>query len=132
MLSEEKKKRVKEDFARFIRMEAMTMNCFQDDIEETIMSEKELECVVKFIRASVNKILHDYQKYSINYVLKHIVEIELNEMFNSLDAEFGITPKREISVYTDESNKNILTIEYGESKLKIKDYDKEKTDRRVQ
>ena len=36
MLSEEKKKRVKEDFARFIRMEAMTMNCFQDEINETI------------------------------------------------------------------------------------------------
>jgi hypothetical protein len=36
MLSDEKKKRVKEDFARFIRMEAMTMNCFQDEISETI------------------------------------------------------------------------------------------------
>ena len=35
-LSDEQRKRLKEDFARFIRMEAMTMNCFQDEVKEVL------------------------------------------------------------------------------------------------
>lgn len=42
MLSEEKRKRVKDDFARFIRIEAMTVGCFQDDILEVIETKNDL------------------------------------------------------------------------------------------
>jgi hypothetical protein len=42
MLSEEKRKRVKDDFARFIRIEAMTAGCFQDEILEVLETQNNL------------------------------------------------------------------------------------------
>ena len=37
MLSDEQKKRLKEDFDRFIRFEAMSLGCYQDELEEIIL-----------------------------------------------------------------------------------------------
>lgn len=36
MLSDDMRKRVEEDFTRFIRIEAMTAGCFQDEILEVL------------------------------------------------------------------------------------------------
>ena len=46
MLSDDQKKRVNDDFARFIRHEAMLMGCLQDEVWEVI-GDKPCKCGVK-------------------------------------------------------------------------------------